>query len=324
MVFGTIGCKEAAGNNAALAHGYRILLVVTEPHHEQYLRTYADALAMSQSAQIVVLRDYRHPDDAASPWRIDLPLDHGRPVAAARAPRAGNGLDARIKEVAGSWPFDMLIARWPDTDEDVAAHVRIVKNMDVISVLVRLGTRAPRRVVVPAGGGAHALEGIRVADALAKAWSLDAQVLRIVQPSHDFWSHRADMKRQCHLIRDAARLYVDVADVSMPVKVRLGNDVADEIIRRSGPDDLIVIGGSSQWLMENHASASIPSRVAGGAAGPVMMVLTNRGRSSSLADVFWDGMVHVRLAAASKSEALEALVDALIDARQAPDRKSVV
>jgi len=318
MTSATICRQEDATRDVACVHAYRILLVITEPHHEQDLREYAHALAKSQSADIGVLRDYQHRDSAAPCCRIELPVDGGSGVMAVREPHAGKGLAARIEEIADSWPFDMLIATWPDTDEDVAVYARVVKDINVTAVLVRPSDRALRRVVVPAGGGAHALEGIRVADALAKAWSLDAQVLRIVQPSHDFWLRRADLKRRCRHIRDAARLYVDVADVSMPVKVRLGSDVADEITCRSRPGDLIVIGGSSQWLMENHASASIPSRVAAGASGPVMMVLTNRGRPSALTDVFWDRTVRVRLPATGKLEAVEALVDALIEGRQVP------
>ena len=195
----------------------RLLLVVTESRQEAYLRRYAGALAAFQSAQIGVLRDCRGAGGAAECCQAELPLCGPDSPGAKRVLPAGAPLGACIGAIAGRWPFDMLIAEWPQADEHVALHARLVSELGVTAVLVRHSDGALRRVVVPAGGGAHALEGIRVADALARAWSLDRQVLRIVQPGSSFWLHRADLKRQCRHIRDATRLYLDVADVAMPV-----------------------------------------------------------------------------------------------------------
>lgn len=127
-----------------------------------------------------------------------------------------------------------------------------------------------------------------------------------------------NLKFRCRQIRDATRLYLDLADVDMPIKIGLGGDIADEIVCRSRGGDLVVIGGSSQWLMENQASSSISSRVASGVAGTIMMVLTNRGQPSALTDVFWEHTIRVGLHAEDRSAAIELLVDALIERRQVP------
>lgn len=317
MTPSTIYCREDERTSVATAHAYRILLVVTEPPQEQYLREYADALARPQSAEIGVFRVHELRNSSWPSCHAEFHTED-RGTTAVPELTSHMNLRERITEIAESWPFDLLIADWPYADPDMGIFAHLVKDIDTTVVLVRHRQRTVRRVLVPAGGGAHALEGIRVADALAMAWSLDRQVLRIVHPGPDFWAHRADLKRRCRHIRNATRLYLDVADVEMPVKVRLGGDVADEIICRSRPGDLIVIGGSSQWLMENHASASIPSRVVSGASGPVLMVLTNRGRPSAMTDVFWDRTVAVALTAGSKEQAVAVLVDALVDARQVP------
>jgi mannitol/fructose-specific phosphotransferase system IIA component (Ntr-type)/nucleotide-binding universal stress UspA family protein len=314
--------EDERAHPAGGRRAYRILLLLDDPRQERCLRSYADALAKPWSAQVAILRNYVRQDTGATCCQVELPMEGGlSTMMPAGDALAGKSLAAGIGGIAASWPFDMLIAEWPESDRDVAAHACVVKDVNVTAVLVRRSDQPLRRVVVPAGGGAHALEGIRVADALANAWSLDARVLRIVQPGKDFWPNRADLKLRCRHIRDAVRLYMDVADVNMPVKVRLGSDVANEIICRSRQGDIIVIGGSSQWLMENNASASIPSRVAAGASGPVVMVLTNRGRPSALTDVFWDRTVQVGLNADGKLSAIEMLVDMLIECRQAPDAR---
>lgn len=297
---------------------YRILVVLTEPRQERYLAAYAQALSQLQSAQVGVLRDYLPQDSKTTCCRVELPLDDDKGVLAVREMPGGKDLATNIQNVARDWPFDMMIAQWPDGDVNVAVFARVVKDIDVTGVLIKHRDTTLRRVVVPAGGGAHALEGIRVADALAKAWALRAQVLRVVQPGDDFWLKRADLKHRCRQIRNAARLYVDVANVDMPIKIRLGNDVAEEITGSSHGGDLIVIGGSSQWLMENHASVSIPSRVGAGSSGPVVMVLTNRGRPAALTDVFWDRTVKINLNASDKLSAVGLLVDSLIEDRQVP------
>ncbi|OQB79332.1 MAG: PTS system mannose-specific EIIBCA component [Planctomycetes bacterium ADurb.Bin126] len=317
MTPSTIYSREDVQTSVAMAPAYRILLVVTEPPQEQYLREYANALARPQSAEIGVFRLHQHRNGSSASCRAEF---YTEDCGGMTVPELTSRMSLRehIMEIAESWPFDMLIADWPDADPDMSIFAHIVKDIDTIVVLVRHSQRMVRRVLVPAGGGAHALEGIRIADVLAKAWSLDRQVLRIIHPGPEFWERRADLKRRCRHIRNATLLYLDVAEVEMPVKVRLGGDVADEIICHSRLGDLIVIGGSSQWLMENHASASIPSRVASGVSGPVLMVLTNRGRPSALTDVFWDRTVAVDLTAESKEQAIEMLVDALVDARQVP------
>lgn len=320
MTPSTIYCREDEQTSVAMAHAYRILLVVTEPPHEQYLREYADALARPQSAEIGVFRVHELRDGSWPSCRAEFHTED-RGTTAVPELTSHMNLRERITEIAESWPFDLLIADWPDADPDMGIFAHLVKDIDTTVVLVRHRQRTVRRVLVPAGGGAHALEGIRVADALAKAWSLDRQVLRIVHPGPDFWARRADLKRRCRHIRNATRLYLDVANVEMPVKVRLGGDVADEIICRSRPGDLIVIGGSSQWLMENHASSSIPSRVVSGASGPVVMVLTNRGRPSALTDVFYDRTVLVGLHASDKQQAIALLIDALVEGRQVPSAR---
>ncbi len=313
-----ICCLKAGRTDAAADRAYRILAVLTEPRQQPHLRRYVHALAQRQEAEIGVLRNYPQADGTPPCGSAELPGPDAGKGPTEFASRPGAELAPRIGEVAARWPFDMLIAEWPDADEDVAIYARVVNAIGVTAVLVRPGDCALRRVVVPAGGGAHALEGVRVADALAKAWMLDAQVLRIVQPGPDFWLRRAELKRQCRQVRHATRLYLDVADVSLPIRVCLGLEIADEIICRCRPGDLIVIGGSSQWLMESHASTSIPSRVASGAPGPVMMVLTPRGRPSALTDVFWDCTARVGLHAPGRLQAVEMLVDSLIAARQVP------
>lgn len=318
MVPSTVYCLQDEQPKAETARSYRILVVVTEPQQERYLRQYAEALAASQSAEVGVLYDLQPRDNSIPSCRLEAPVNGGSGALAVRDLLSGESLATHVREVAESWPFDMVIAQWPGADVDIGVYACLVKDLDVIAVLARHVHRSLRRVLVPAGGGAHALEGIRVADALAKSWSLDAQVLRVVQPGHNFWLGHTDMKQRCRSIRIAARLYVDVADVDMPIKICLGSNVADEIVCRSRPDDLIVIGGSSQWLMENHASASIPNRVAAGTSGPIIMVLTNRGRPSALTDVFWDRTVKVGLRAADKLAAVESLVESLIESRQAP------
>ncbi len=51
MTPSTIYCWEDEQTSVAMAHAYRILLVVTEEPQEQYLREYADALARPQCGE---------------------------------------------------------------------------------------------------------------------------------------------------------------------------------------------------------------------------------------------------------------------------------
>ena len=196
MTPSTIYCREDEQTGAATVHAYRILLVITEPPHERYLRKYAEALARHRSGEIGVFRVRQQHSASWPSCRAEF-HNEDRGTVALRELTSERDLRDRITEIADGWPFDMLIADWPDADPDTSTFARLVKDIDTTVALVRHRERIVRRVLVPAGGGAHALEGIRIADALAKAWSLDKQVLRIVHPGQDFWTYRADFKRQC-------------------------------------------------------------------------------------------------------------------------------
>jgi len=318
MAYATASSQQDTRAAHKTFHPYRILVVLTEPMQERYLREYAGVLARRQLADVGVLRDYDFRGRPQVESHPALPHSSYGPVLSEAACDGTTDLASRIAELAESWPFGMIVADWPDEDDDIATYARLVRDIDVTAVLIRHRACSLRRVLIPAGGGAHALEGIRVANALAEAWSLDAKVLRVVKSREGVWLRAADLKHRCRHVRNATRLYLDVADVRMPIKVSVGSDVAEEILRRSRASDLIVVGGSSQWLMENHASSAIPSRVASRAAGPVMMVLTNRGRPSALTDVFYDRTVLVGLHASDKQHAITVLVDALVEGRQVP------
>ncbi len=310
--------QQVGSNGTCGRSAYRILVVLTEPCQEEYLREYADALARHQSAVVRLLRDYDVEEAPLSGDCSETIVDGGVGALSARCLLSKVSLSERIVEVFGSWPFDMMIADWPRKDGDVALFARLVRDIDTTAILVRHRGFPCRRLIVPAGGGVHALEGVRIADALAKQWSLDTQVLRVVLQADSYWMQRADLKLRRRQIRNATRLYLDVADVNMPIRVCLGSDVASVIVRRSQGGDLVVIGGSSQWLMENQFSASIPSRVAKEVSGTTMMVLTNRGRPSALTEVFWEQTIRVGLRAEDKTAAIQLLVDALVEQRQVP------
>ena len=296
---------------------YRILLVLTEKTQETYLRKYAEALAGFSLTEISVLRNYLYQD--RSTIRLE-PESIAEKTNEASAPptKAETGLKTRVQEIFTLYSFDTIIAEWPEMDEEAGIFLNLAKFTGALLVLVRHRKGILRRVLLPTSGGAHSLQGLWIADALAKAWTLQAQVLRIIQPDEDFWMRRTDFKQRYRYIQKTTRFYLDVADVKMPVKVRIGGTIADDIVCHSWPGDLIVIGGSNDWLMENHTSLSIPGRVASGTRNSVILVWSQRKCPLALTDIFWDRTVRVNMYAEDKQRALEQMVDVLVDARQIP------
>ncbi len=314
MANATRSSTEHGRTAAGAAGAYRMLVVLTRPGQERHLCRYVQALAGRQSVHLGVLPCYDRSETEAPP---DVEIDsQGRTELRMFEP--GGDLTDRVMRIAESWPFDMIVADWPGTDDEMGVFAALVSNTNATAVLIRHRDRAPGRVLVPTGGGFNARHGVRIAEMLAKAWSLKAEVLRILQPGQGFWTRDRGPDHKCRNIREATRLYLDVDDDEVPVKVRLGRDAADDIVCRCRQDDVVVIGGPGQWLMARHASSSIPGRVVRGADCSVVMVLANYARPSVLTDVFWDRMVLPGLDAADKHEAVELLVDAIIKRGQAP------
>lgn len=298
---------------------YRILVVLTQRNMEKILTDFAKIFACSQECEIGFLYDYSSENMNKEACDDYIPVSKKRHVIFNQF-GLNCDIESKLIRVGGIWPFKMILVSWPDSDSRFGMIMRAARLMNSTSVFVRrnIDNVPIKRVLVPAGGGIHAFEGVRIADILAKALNVPAMLLRIIDLDEHLLNSKMNLQKKFRCIKKATQLYLDVADVSMPVILRAGNDIVREIVTHSRASDIIILGGSTPWLMENNASMSIPCIAAGEFPGTVLMVMTNGCKKVTLSNVFWERTIYTGLQAKSKISAITSLVDALIYARQIP------
>ena len=74
------------------------------------------------------------------------------------------------------------------------------------------------------------------------------------------------------MAEEFVRESLEEAHVSADVKVVIHTDISRAIIQAASDHDLVVIGASNEWILQQRLFGSIPDRVANGASASVLMV----------------------------------------------------
>ena len=74
------------------------------------------------------------------------------------------------------------------------------------------------------------------------------------------------------MAEEFVRESLEEAHISADVQVVIHTDISQAIIQAATEHDLVVIGASNEWILQQRLFGSIPDRVANGASTPVLMV----------------------------------------------------
>ena len=95
-----------------------------------------------------------------------------------------------IQRAVRRWSCNMMLMAWKasvERDAILSAPNRaLAKDIDVDTLIFKEKKSGPvRRILVPFGGGNHALVGVQIAYDLARTWGAELEILRIVRDSRD-------------------------------------------------------------------------------------------------------------------------------------------
>lgn len=157
---------------------------------------------------------------------------------------------------------------------NVADVLRLAKGN--VLVLKDRGIENVRRILVPLGGGPHAQLGLRLANELAPEWDASITTLK-VQMGRGITDDLSEFERQSvALFKDHAKEYgkglLSAIDVEAEMRVEIGEDIAQTIVKVSEDYDLIIMGASNEWALRQRLFGSLPDQVADNASVSVLMV----------------------------------------------------
>jgi len=170
----------------------------------------------------------------------------------------GEVLDPVVREI----PSDLAVVRIPEGSE----------------------MKAPKRILVPLGGGPHARLGLEFAFDMARHFSSTVDVVTVMPLA----SSEIDQKKRLELI-DASLEGFSSEGIKVQKRLIRDDSVELGLVRESEEFDLLVIGASNIPLWKRLLFGTIPQNIAKHSKTPVIMVKRYEGRVKSWFRKFLSG-----------------------------------
>ncbi len=303
----------------------KILVPLEHPDMEGGLVRFAAAMAQTRGGEMHLTHIL---EDGESSETAESLLQQATAVATDQGATAiphivrGPNVTKGIQEAVTQWDCNMMIMGWYRSVDKLS--VLAAQNRDLAKE-VRLDTLIlkerdlgkAKRILVPSGGGSHALTGVQIGYELAQLWDSELEVLRIAR---DRRCNPDDpiLQRYCEQLREESNLQLSLLNIDTPTTILPASDVVSTVVERASSDDLVILGASNEWRQDEYLAGSIPDEITNKASCSVLMVRSTLPNRPSLTDIFWVNTIRLDLRSKSKWEAVETLVDALVDEKQVP------
>ena len=214
-------------------------------------------------------------------------------------------------------PMGFLIAGWRRDEDRMEALFKHIRSLNVPAILVRQKPAdVIQRVVVATARGYHALQQLWVAKEIASMMEVPLHVLYLPHPEARAESETFPASSDLNELIDARSSYL--LGVKAEFDICLESDVADGIVRRTHPGDLLVMTAPGSLRDSRHFSSSIPASVARRISLPLILFSPKRPQPVTLRRLFWGRLIRMDLDPIDKQEAIAGLVEAVVQEKQVP------
>ena len=304
----------------------RILVPLHDPSAEDGLVRLAASLASPPWGELhlthVVTPDSHPPAEIPSLLQraADIALEMG--IGAIPHLEEGQEVTQVIEQAISRWNCNMMLMGWKaEVKRDAvlsATNRDLTKAMGVDTLIFKdRGLASPRRILVPTGGGSHAMMGLQIAHDLAEQWGAELSVLRIARDAHC----RPDdpiLNLYCRQLLEDTQLQLQLLGIEAPIEVVPAPDIISPIADRARHSDLVVLGASNDWRQEEYLAGSIPDEIANQVSGSVLMVRAATSDRTSLSSILWEHTIRLDLHPKDKWDAITQMVDLLVEEKQIP------
>ncbi len=304
----------------------RILVALEDPAMEDSLVRLAATLAREPRGELhlthVVTPDSPPRPDAQAALERAAELAAEMDVGAIPHLVHGSTVTGAVEDALQRWSCDVLMMGWyGDVDRTTVLSSRnrdLAKTLDVDTLIFKdKGFGGIRRLLVPTGGGTHSLMGLEVSQQLAHTWQAQMLAIRIARDSACRPDDRI-LQRYVQQITDDLRLQLRLLDIDAESEVIPAREVVATIIDMAQEDDLLVLGASNDWRQEDFLAGSIPDEIAYKAPCSVLMVRSRNPGNYRLSNIFWEHTIRLDLHPKDKWEAIDQMVDVLVEEKQVP------
>ena len=303
----------------------RLLVPLEKPVEEDALVRFSAALAQARDGEMHLVHIVTGPGTGAG---IEGDLQRAAEKAAALGVRAvphlvrSASVVEGIRTVVDQTQSTMMILGWyREVEKDAVRGSRssdLIKDLDQdILIFKERSFQSPKRILVPSSGGNHSLMGIQVGYELSQAWGAQLEILRIAR---DPLCRPEDpiLQRYCARLRADILLQMDLLQIKAPVNILPAEDVVNSVVAGVGPDDLVILGASNDWRHEGYLAGSIPDEIAAQVPCSVLMVRSPAPNQIRLSHIFWESNIRLALSPSDSTDAIEQMVDTLIEEKQIP------
>lgn len=196
--------------------------------------------------------------DAAHENEIDLVIMGWKGYTHTKYKLLGEVLDPVVREI----PADLVVVRFPEGSE----------------------MKAPKRILVPVGGGPHARLGLELALDMARNFSSKVDIVTVMSPA----AGEDEKKKRLEMIDVALRGFSSKG-LKIQKKIILDDSVELGLVRESEEFDMLVIGASNIPLWKRLLFGTIPQNIAKHSNTPVVIVKRYEGRVKSWFRKFLSG-----------------------------------
>lgn len=311
----------------------RILVPLENPHQQHKLVDLAATLALSPWGELhlthILTPDAKPRPDIEQALQISVDRAMVHDIGAIAHLEKDADVTSGIQRAVRRWSCNMMLMAWNakvERDAILSAPNRaLTKAIDVDTLIFKEKKSGPvRRILVPFGGGNHALVGVQIAYDLARTWGAELEILRIVRDPRD--PSDPILQRYCSQLAADTRLQLDLLNIDAPLAVVPASAVVPAIVARAQNHDLIVLGASNDWRQDEHLAGSIPDEIAYQVPCSVLMVRSAAANDLQLSRIFWEHTIRLDLTPKDKWDAIAQMVDALIEEKQIPlsERQTVL
>ena len=311
----------------------RILVPLENPHQQHKLVDLAATLALSPWGELhlthILTPDAKPRPDIEQALQVSVDRAMVHDIGAIAHLEKDADVTSGIQRAVRRWSCNMMLMAWNakvERDAILSAPNRaLTKAIDVDTLIFKEKKSGPvRRILVPFGGGNHALVGVQIAYDLARTWGAELEILRIVRDPRD--PSDPILQRYCSQLAADTRLQLDLLNIDAPLAVVPASTVVPAIVARAQNHDLIVLGASNDWRQDEHLAGSIPDEIAYQVPCSVLMVRSATANDLQLSRIFWEHTIRLDLTPKDKWDAIAQMVDALIEEKQIPfsERQTVL
>ena len=178
------------------------------------------------------------------------------------APSVAHGI---LDEIAERDNVRLVLAGWPTPLEPEMLFHSIVKELILkaatdVAVLLDRGLTQVQRILVPLGGGPHSRMALRMAYEIAVAENAEVLVFQVMTSACD----SEEYEDHCLQLREIVEEVLGEVPPAFSLSIVESGSVLGGILSESTrrPYDLIVIGASEEWALDDHLFGAIGDRIA--------------------------------------------------------------